>query len=614
MQAMPRRWLLCALGAMVALALVCGCAKEEEASESTASYHTYGAAGDAAEPSRPMAKGGAMATDDADMDPGGPPPGMPKSAAPFDHWAAGDEEAEMADARLMVPEMPVADQVSRDGYYESTYSGGYGERDRVAKLIADGVVVDGAQVKLAAFTREYGQSLAIPTAQALSLTAETEQAKTTKNGGKTYLQVGLQATEKEAPRRPPLNIALVIDVSGSMGDEQKLVYARQAALDVVDRLDATDRLALVVYDDYARVPVASGPLTNKERVRQEIRELRPGSATNIHDGLTKGYAEVGKRRTGDGIDSVILVSDGNVTAGPSGNYEFRELVAEQFDDGIQTTTVGVGLDFNEELMMLISRAGKGSYHFVREPSAIPEIFERELGDLTHAVAKAVKVRIVVDEDVSLLRVLGSGQLSEEETAEVKADEKQIDRQVYDDLGITADRQDDDDEPGIKMHIPHFYLGDSHVVLLELQIPKGTKRQRVAEVHVKYKDLVFKKNREETLTATIDRADTQRDVIASTRQPVRKNRLGFETGEALLRAGDLIAQGRPADAAKAIDDRMVALGLATEEWDDKDLRRDHELLGEYMHVVAALAGPSSGDGELGRYLAKSITYSGYELTR
>ncbi len=506
-----------------------------------------------------------------------------------------------------------AESADPNAYYANTYGGGYGERERIAKLIDNGVVIDGETVQLAAFTREYGQSFPVPTDQALSLSAETENARVLTEGGETYLQVGIQAIATEAPRRPPLNLALVIDRSGSMSGEGKLEHAKQAAIEAVNRLTADDRLALVTYDTTATVDIASTPVADKEQFVRVIRGLRPGSSTNIHEGLGRAYDQVSAHLGPETISSVILLSDGLVTAGQKGEAAFRTLAEDAFNKGIQTTTIGVGLEFDEKLMSLLARSGKGNYHFLSDASATRDVLERELGDLTHPVAKAVNLRVDLDPSVQLVRVLGSGALSAEETARVRSDEQRMDQRVYEDLGIATNRGEDD-EPGVKMLIPHFFMGDSHVVLLQVRIPPGREPQRVATVALEYKDLVFVRNDEEQATATVDRCDTRDEMVRSTRQAVRKNRLGYETGEALLRAASCLAAGDAAGAVRAVDERMAVLGVAAREWNDEDINRDHELLGRYQRVLASMGGRSVAHRDLGQYLAKSLSYSGQELTR
>jgi len=534
-------------------------------------------------------------------------PGLAKASGRQMHSAAAAPGMAVDEA---APE-PLAD---RNGYYASTYDGGSGDRDRVAKLVADGVVVDGKKVQLAAFTRQYGQAFSIPTKTALALSAQTEQGSVVTEGGKTYLQVGLQAAKKEAPRRPPLNLAIVIDRSGSMGDEGKLDFAKQAAERAVELLAPTDRLAVVVYDTRPSVAVPSAPLKDKSRALSAIRSLSPGDSTDIYSGLRAGYAEVAKALSSKAVNTVLLLSDGCVTAGESDPDAFKRLASAEYGKGVQTTTIGMGLDFSEDLMMAISRAGKGNFHFVRDAEAIGGICDRELGDLTHVVAKAVMLRVVLDPKVELVSVLGSRALEGAERDEVRRDERTIDQRAYEDLGITRDRQHKPEEPGVKMLIPHFFLGDSHVVLLEVRIPPGRQTHKVADVYVEYKDLLSSSNRKDHVAVSVSRAKTKADMVASTRKAVRKNRLGFETGEALLRAARLLADGRTTEAVKAIDERMAVLGLAAREWEDADLNRDHELLGRYQRVLASMSGRRVASSELGSYLDKSLTYSGYELTR
>jgi Ca-activated chloride channel homolog len=502
-----------------------------------------------------------------------------------------------------------------NAYLSSTYIGGSGERDRVEKLIREGIVVQGRRVRLEAFPRDYSQAFPIPTRTALNLIAGTERTKIVQEGGHTYLQVGLQAIKGEAPRRPPLNLALVIDCSGSMGDEQKLEYAKAAALRLVERLHADDILSLVAFDDNARLLLPAGPVRDKARVKAKIAALTPGSGTNIYAGLSLGHQEARKHASPDTVSRVILLSDGEVTAGVSDPRQFQQLVAADVDRDVQTTAVGMGVEFNEDLMLAIAREGKGNYHFIRDGADTQQVFAKELEELTHVVAKAVRVRIQLADGIGLVRVLGAATLNADQTRQVKAEEKKIDRKVADELGIAPNRQRQPEEPGLKLLIPGFYRGDHHVIMLELAVPPGHGRRKIADVFLKYKDLVGKANRETRTTVAIAYTPRRDEMIASVDRSVKKNLLGFQTGEALAEAAALIEQGRIAEAARKIDERMVVLGVAARKWRDKDLDRDGQLLDRYKTVLAQLRRqPQIANSALGQYLKKSLTYAGYSLTR
>jgi Mg-chelatase subunit ChlD len=518
-----------------------------------------------------------------------------------------------ADSLSSLPAPERAKPLDKNAYYSSTYIGGQGERERMEKLIEGGVLVNGKQIKLAAFSRDYSQAFPIPTKTALNLSADLERTRLLQEGGKTYLQVGIQGIQREAPRRPPLNVALVLDRSGSMAEEGKLEFVKQAAQRFVEGLNRQDTLALVVYDDTAQTASSAAPVTNKARLKQIIASLTPGGGTNIYEGLQRGYREVSKQAHGEAVNVVLLMSDGQVTVGIHDPNAFRNLASQHFDNDITTTTIGVGLDYNEDLMLSLAQAGHGNYHFIKDGSSIDRLLKQELQELTHIIAKALKVRIVLDEDVDLVKVFGATRLSEEERRAVRAEEKKIDRKIYEELGIAPDRQKDQ-EPGLKMFIPHFFLGDSHVIMLEIRVPPGRGTRHVADVSLKYKDLVFRQNREPQVHVTLGYTDRKAEMIASIQRPVKKNLLGFQTGEALMAAARLIDAGRTAEAARVINEQMTLLGVAAREWNDRDLDREGQLLARYYEVLREIGSRNIASSDVGRYLSKSLSYSGYRMTR
>src|SRR5205085_1928075 len=134
------------------------------------------------------------------------------------------------------------------------------------------------------------------------LSAATERSRIIQAGDHTYLQVGLQGMKGEAPRRPPLNVVLVLDRTGSMASEQKLEFARAAAAALVDRLTPDDVFSLVVFDSAARVAVPAGRVRDKGRIKKEIAALTPGGGTNLYDGLQLGYREAGKNAAREGVN------------------------------------------------------------------------------------------------------------------------------------------------------------------------------------------------------------------------------------------------------------------------------------------------------------------------
>ncbi len=519
-------------------------------------------------------------------------------------------------------------------YVADTYIGGNGEKDRLEKLIQAGVLVDGQRVKLEAFTHDYAQAFPIPQQTALSVAADGVQSKIIQSGAHTYLQIGLQATKGELPRRPPLNLALVIDRSGSMADEHKLEYAKAAATQLVNSLTPADTFTLVAFDDTANLLVPAQHVANKAHIRNLIAGLSPGGGTNIYDGLSKAYSQVNKNALLDGINRVILLSDGQVTAGVQDREQFHHLAALEADRDVQTSAVGVGVEFNEDLMLSLARDGKGNYHFLKDGADTQQVFARELNELTHVVAKNVKLRIQLAPGVGLIRVLGAQTLDAQQTAQVKQEEKKIDLKVSEELGIAPNRQNAPEEPGIKMLIPAIYRGDSHIVMLEIKAPaqpqtaanpQNTAKDtsmvtpagvcKLADVFVKYKDLVHPANREARATATVAYTPSKDEMIYSVNRGVKKNLLGFQTGEALTQAAQAIEQGRVSEAIQKVEERRNVVSIAAQQWQDGDLARDGKLLERYKAVLSQLSVHQQlAQGDFGQYLRRSLAYNGYKMTR
>jgi Ca-activated chloride channel family protein len=499
-------------------------------------------------------------------------------------------------------------------YLSNGYIGGQGERDRIEKLISEGVMVDGKRVKLEAFTRNYGQAFPIPTREALAVSANTERTRIVEQGDRTFLQVGLQAMKGELPRRPPLNLALVIDCSGSMMDEGKMTSAIAACKRLVQGLNSDDRLAVVRFEDDASVAVASTRASNKRALSSALDNLNGGGGTNIYAGLQYGYKEVAKHAGPDSVNRVILLSDGEVTSGVTDREQFEKLAAGYSDQDIQTTAVGLGLAYNEDLMLAVAREGKGNYHFIKNSADTQTVFDSELNELTHVVAKAVKLRVVLGPDVRFIRALGARSLDHQETAKAKREEKKLDRRIAEELGIPQNRNPDKDEPGIKLLIPTFYRGDNHVVMIEVAVPPGRKSCKIADVYLKYKDLVSRNNKDTRALCSVAYTPHRDEMIASVNRNVKKNLLGFQTGEALIAASELMGQGKYAEAIRKVDERMAVLGVASQQWRDKDLDHDGRLLDSYKSVLGQMSRGTYASGEFGQYLRKSLSYAGYRMTR
>ncbi|MCA9666495.1 MAG: VWA domain-containing protein [Myxococcales bacterium] len=224
--------------------------------------------------------------------------------------------------------------------------------------------------------------------------------------GNVYLDIDLRADEA-AKRRLPLNIALVIDRSGSMAGA-KLRDAKKAAIALVERLTERDRLAVIDYGSDVFVRVASTPVTSAARqsIIASIQGIHDRGGTYLSGGLERGRAEIAHYVKRGQVNRVILISDGQANEGVTSPRALQRLSRTIASNGVSVTTMGVGLDFDEDVLTKMAEHGNGHYYFVKESSDMASIFSKELDIMMGIVGQRPQLHITLAPGVSLTRVLG----------------------------------------------------------------------------------------------------------------------------------------------------------------------------------------------------------------
>jgi Ca-activated chloride channel family protein len=357
-----------------------------------------------------------------------------------------------------------------------------------------------------------------------------------------YIKVGLTGEEAEAEReRPPVNVAIVLDKSGSMQASGKIDEARKAAIMALDLLRPEDIVSVVTYDSTVNVLVPATKLSNREQLAETIRKIQPGGNTALFAGVSKGSDELRKFARREQISRIILLSDGLANVGPSAPGDLAELGESLRKEGISVSTVGLGLDFNEDLMTQLASRSDGNHYFAESARDLARIYERELGRVQSVVAKTVRIDIECADGVRPVRVLGR-------EAEISGGRVWLD-------------------------LNQLFSGIERAVLLEVEAPAGAAGGgiKLADVKIRYHDIAGNK------------ADRQEAAIAATFSDSKDAVAAAVNGRVMVPVVELIAvennkkamilrdQGKIEAAQKALFSNSIYLNENADKFDSKELK-------------------------------------------
>lgn len=225
-------------------------------------------------------------------------------------------------------------------------------------------------------------------------------------GSTVYLLVRIEAQAPSSSERMPVNLALVIDRSSSMRGP-RIAHAMAAVRQVVQQLDARDRLSVIAFDASARALFGPANLTTEARLELDLalEGLRTGVGTNLAAGIKKGSEAVRSGYVRGAISRLVLLTDGQPSLGITDSGRLCALAEKEASRGVSITTMGLGEGFDDELLAELARSGRGGFHYLASAADIPGAFGRELAGVFAIAATQTEIGLRPAEHITTAEVV-----------------------------------------------------------------------------------------------------------------------------------------------------------------------------------------------------------------
>ncbi len=299
-------------------------------------------------------------------------------------------------------EDPDEDQVSTFGLDVDTASYAIAQR-----YVADGNRPDPASVRVEEWVNAFQQDYPTPGDETFGIV--TDGGPTPFAGqDEVLLRVGIQARDVRSRAREDAHLTFVIDTSGSMAREERLELVKDALRTLVGGLDQADTVAIVTFGSDARVVLEPTRATDDRPILEAIDDLRPDGSTNLEAGLALGYELARETLSENGIDRVVLASDGVANVGLTDPGSILGRIRDDASAGIELVSVGVGMgNYNDVLLEQLADQGDGFYAYVNGAEEIDRLFRDDLVGTLQTVALDARAQVEFDpERVAGYRLLG----------------------------------------------------------------------------------------------------------------------------------------------------------------------------------------------------------------
>jgi len=267
-----------------------------------------------------------------------------------------------------------------------------GSYANVRRFLTQGRMPPADAVRVEEMLNYFRYDYPLPTDRSRPFSVRADVSTTPWNPNSRLLRIGLRGYDLARRERPAANLVFLVDTSGSMNEPDKLPLVKAALSLLADQMQPRDRVSIVAYAGSAGLVLA--PTGDPTQVKAALAQFQAGGSTAGGQGLELAYATARATRIADGINRIVLATDGDFNVGISDTRQILDMVRRNRDDGITLTTLGFGQgNYNEAMMEQVADAGNGNYAYIDSAMEAQKVLDQELSSTLFTIAKDVKIQV-----------------------------------------------------------------------------------------------------------------------------------------------------------------------------------------------------------------------------